>query len=437
MIKRIAVIWLLSISSTAFAIEPHILPNNLKVELTPGTELFILEQKLLNNSSDIFARIVTGPNEGNDVRLSINSEDSIGKFFSQTPWDHLAIPTIRLDDAFYIHLYRPTTGVVDASSLIEKNQYSESLRQRMGKFLFTNLANYLPLTNHQNTDLATDSHLSCPAIPQEQNGTPCHTIAAAKLPTELITLISHESKLGGEDPALVSAILQNESNFDPFIENLYEKALCHEASGCGTYRWGKGLAQLGATNAATYGLDWSFEIPKPDACKKTTLLHSLCLTELAKICKAYENLALKPIQCPQFAIRAIVLKLHSEINPSPMGQIKTIDKESLLNVDIGTYLEQTPAEKVRSKISIYNRGPRVINSYVEYFEQNRRFPKSYGEAWTTVRNSETPSTEMGYEILSHEYVNRCYVWAVAGICGEIPSFSVLAQFQTQFEIQTH
>ena len=119
--------------------------------------------------------------------------------------------------------------------------------------------------------------------------------------------------------------------------------------------------------------------------------------------------------------------------PSPYVWVRDDKSDKLRAIDIGSYLQQSEAETLRSKVSIYNRGPRIINSYVEFFDQKSRFPKSYGEAWTAVRVSETPTKEMGYQILSKEFVNRCYVWAVAGLCGETPKSSVIGQFHEQFK----
>ncbi len=415
-------------SSVAFAQAKEI-----NLELPAGTELFILTHKQSNRTNEYYGQVINGSNSGAYIWFAMSPDEPIGKLFTQTEWDHLATPTAENKNAFYIHLYKSTLGRLNSVTLYEDSDKALQMRQRLKESMFTKLDNYLPMTNHQNKELATDIIDSCPRLPQQQNGETCRTITASTLPAELIKIIETEAKAAREEPALVAAVLQNESNFDPFIENLFEKNLCHEKSGCGSYRWGKGLAQLGATNAVNYGLDWNHEIPRPVSCRRTGVLDSKCLFALLQSCEAFSKLPLKPINCPQYAIRAIAQKLHLAISSKQEAWILNDDKTRIKTVDILPFLMQTPAEAFRSKLSIYNRGPRLVNSYVEFYDQYGSFPKNYGEAWSTGRSPQTPSTAMGYQILSREYVNRCYIWAVAGICGELPKASVITQFRAQFK----
>lgn len=391
------------------------------IEITAQTEAFILSIQ----EQQVYIKILNGEHKGELGWISYSKENPTGKIFDSNPIDHLARPTDKIENAFYIQF--PFAVQID----LDPDSLTEAMKKRMDENLFTSLDRYVPISNGNVVDVATDRNVSCPEVPKRKNGENCLKAKAFELPALLIQIIKEEAHSVGENPALVASIIQHESLFDVFTENLHEKNNClANQSQCSPYRWGVGLAQLGKTDAGLYGLDWDKTLKKTSHCKGKNLTNEECLKSMIKKCKTFEDDKLQPINCPRAAIRATALKISSMIPKYTPAWVKVNETISL--VDLTPVLKRNRIEELRNKVGLYNRSIKVMNSFVEYFDQKGEFPSSYGEAWSQARTGQSPSISMGYQMLTKEYINRCYVWEVAGLCGALPPDSLVSQFQLMF-----
>ena len=408
MIKSLALFFLLITSTQA-------------VEVIPQTEAFILSVQ----KNKLYIKILNGPLKEKLVWVDYNLESPSGKIFAANPIDRLASPTTDLSEALYIQFPFSVEGTIDQDSL------TDNMKARLKKYLFTSLDRYVPISNQDVPDVAEDYAVSCPERPKRKNGQYCHKASAFKLSYKLAAIVKEEANSVGELPELVASIIQHESLFDVFTENLHEKNKClKDEKNCSPYRWGVGLAQLGQTDAPLYGLDWNKVVKRPKNCKGKRITNNKCLETMLKTCRKYKNDELKPINCPRAAIKAAALKIAAMIPNKFPAWVKQDGK--IAQVELASELRRDPIETIRNKIGLYNRSVKVMNSFVEYFDQHGSFPATYGSAWAQLRTPKSPSISMGYQMLTKEYINRCYVWELAGLCGEIPEHGLVKQYQKQF-----
>ena len=228
-------------------------------KIPPGSEAFILKAQ----SNKLYIKILNGELKGKLAWIDYSIDNPTGKVFSANPVDSLAIPTTDLKSALYIQIPFAIEGVLDSSSV------TNEMNEREGQFQFTGLDRYVPISNQDVPDVAEDFALSCPVIPKRKNGKNCHNAVSFSLPEKLIEIIKEESLKVNETPALVASIIQHESLFNVFAENLHEKKKCQQdEANCSPYRWGVGLAQLGLTDASLYGLDWNKKVKSPRDVRK-------------------------------------------------------------------------------------------------------------------------------------------------------------------------
>ena len=390
--------------------------------LSAQSEAFILK----SSGHDLILLLLNGEHKNKIVSFVYNPQNPKGKLFSANPIDQLAAPETNVKKA--INIFFPFETTVEELQI----DLTPEMKKRMKENLFTSLDNYVPISNLNVPDMANDRNLNCPERPKRKNGQYCPHSPAFKIHGLLKEVLLEEAQKEGEDPALVASIIHHESLFDSFIENLHEKKKClRDEKNCSPYRWGAGLAQLGKTDAPLYGLDWDKSIRKPRACRKKNLLNEKCFRALMKKCKRYQDDKLQPLQCPRAAIRATVLKIKAMIPTS--YKVQVVQNEEIIELDVAKALRQNKAEEIRNKIGLYNRSIKVVNSYVQYFDRYGEFPKFYGEAWSIPRTSQAPSRSMGFQMLTKEYINRCYVWELAGLCGEIPKKALYSQYQAVFQ----
>jgi hypothetical protein len=392
------------------------------LEIEALTEAFILQTK----ENKLYIKVLNGKAKNKLVWVEYSLKNPSGKIFGPNPVDALARPTKNLKEALYIQFPFTVKAKEDSAS------FSNQHKARLKKYLFTSLDRYVPISNQDVPDIAEDYALACPLVPKRKNGESCHKATAFKLGTRLRKMIKEEALIVGERAELVASIIQHESLFDVFAENLHEKNKClKDEKNCSPYRWGVGLAQLGATDAGLYGLDWSLKVKRPSACKKKRITNDDCLKKLIKVCSKYKNHKLKPINCPRAAIKATALKIKSMIPSDIPAWVKQDGNVELVN--LSAELQKNPVEKMRNQIGFYNRSIKVVNSFVEYYDTHGAYPLTYGAAWAMVRSPQSPSISMGYQMLTKEYINRCYVWELAGLCGDLPPHGLISQYQKQLK----
>lgn len=409
------------------------------VGVSPKTEIFIFSsQKLATGQYRFFGRILSGDFQGRTGWFLYNEDTPYFRLYSnRAETDRLATPTTNIAKAVYAYSMVNTGFTPDA----EEEKKQQARRKIWEDSLFQGLDKYVPISNKSVKRQSTDDNIACPSHPQQKSSKPCHRFKGAHdlAPLHKKYIIEAIEKIEQRhvkiDPALVAAILHAETQINPFFENEHEKEICQKSKNCSAYRWGKGLPQLGASDAKKYGLDWFTAVDRPRECDNWR--SQACLSKLATLCEPYRNKKLRPINCAEFAIEAVVTKI-ANLYPSQKNVFvrqpgKTKNKPFLKKINIVPALTKDPVHRLRSYAGAYNRrDARVYNSYIEYFESHGHFPKDYGSAWATTKPDFTPSKNIGYKNLHREFINRCYVWNIAGLCGELPNASLVAQYREQF-----
>jgi hypothetical protein len=234
----------------------------------------------------------------------------------------------------------------------------------------------------------------------------------------------------GIHPALLKAQLHTETSMNPLTENQGEKRADSNGTLSGwaaRYRWGKGLGQFGANNAADYNLDWHKPKPTDAQMKDPAFLATLNTPD--------EN-GVYSIWSPKGAILAKAKYLKERLDKQ--YKIKVRDSEGNPTgheIRIDTLYKRNQVETARYLAGMYNRGIMPINSIEEHFRQTGKLPRYYGEAWGVQRAEGTPTYASGYQILYGERINRCHVYRIAGLCGEEAQgyFGEYSKDYTQFE----
>ncbi|MCR9205939.1 MAG: hypothetical protein NXH75_15255 [Halobacteriovoraceae bacterium] len=390
--------------------------------LEEKAETFIVDQ----TDSHFLVQVLNGSKKGENFLVSKTPEVLTYKLYGKSPIDQLLAPVHTTEKAFYL--------TVSFETKVEeyKSPLTSAQKERMEQNLFTSLSDHLPISNENVPELADDDRVQCPMVPKRKNGEDCFSGKAHRLPRFLKDFIKETAEEYGQDPYLVMSIIHQESQYDLFMENLHEKNKClRDEKNCSAYRWGIGLAQLGKTDAHFYGLDWEGQLKRPRVCKGSGLLNLKCWERMNRNCQKYEENTLKPINCPKPAIQAIVKKIKSLIPTKVPAWLEDKQKQEVFPFDLSSILKRDKTETIRNLVGYYNRTIKVTNSFIEYYDHKGSFPETFGQAWSMPRTSQAPSKSIGYQLLTKEYINRCYVWKVAGLCGTIPSGSLYSQYKQQ------
>ncbi len=255
-------------------------------------------------------------------------------------------------------------------------------------------------------------------------------------------MIAASAKRNKLEPEVLASLLHAETKFDFFMENETAKKGCDgkaDSEKCSKYGWEKGIGQIGKDLSKKYGLDWNTAVDRPAKCTEAPW-NDACISALEEKCSKVKRgphpkvkQRLHPYNCPREAIEAAARRLARGV--SEKVQIQAEGKHGKRTVDVTKELASlrgTP-EHSRYLVSAYNRGPRIANAFAEHLRQEGAFPKSYGAAWATPRDPiGTPSKGSGFQILQGEYINRCYVYSIVGICDGYPKDSLVSQYRSKF-----
>jgi len=390
-----------------------------------GTEFFVLDKnKKENGTWTFFVTPADDPTSGYWLPV----RPSARRFsFLAADEDLLAYDVTSPANARYLKAKEPVEGARKDDKKFAKVTQDPHWRERF----FRRMEDNIPLTGANVHDQATDNTRACPARPQAKTGRPCEEMQAKQLPKKLIAMIKKSAVNSHLPPALLAAIIQNESDFDIWLENTAARDACEkDKTKCAKYKWERGLGQLGLEVSRQAGIDWNVAIGRPSACPAKEPLTDACIDALEKECKAYRiknPKKLSPYDCPAAAIEAAARKLKNTREQQADKNLHPAELAAALQPAGGGL------EAWRNVVGAYNRGPRVANAYAEYHRQTGYFPPNYGAAWTVQRQEgETPSSKViGYSLLHKEYINRCYVYRVVGICGGLPEQSLAKQFEEQ------
>ena len=389
-----------------------------------GTEGRIIHFEKIGDSEWAYVHFITGSYRGRRGWLPANAKEKNVRLYALDK--NQAFQTLESKRAEFA---RVTGRVLGRLSMIYQPKSSQEI-SRLGGGYTVDFFNLYPRSNFGiSTILAHTQYMttSCPLHPVQRSGKPCEVPPKKyKLPPHLKRAVTRASKRHQVHPAIVAAILQKESFFNPFIENRYEKSICtkQKARGekCVAYMWGQGLAQLGATNAKDYGIQWMETISRPKICAGRHIFKIKCFNFLERKCKAYyKRNGLYPSYCPKAGISAVAKYVSDLVHSERKIRVDVVNRKGIWSqqvVDITKIMRRNLADEFRYIVGMYNRGMRPINSIEEHYRQFGAPPKWYDNAWITERKiGFTPSVEMGYMILHKELINRCHVWQVAGLCG--------------------
>ena len=383
--------------------------------------------------------------DGNYVWIPITTDEFRAQMFRGTDPGLFLEPTTDIRETSYIYTTGNIPVQVDDSWWVEFLSQSGLTEEECLTHVYSDR---VPFTSRGSTTAATDAEQGCfegGQVPQQRNGEPCPSRGEALELSPLMRSMIEEAAARHDnlDAATLATALHLETgNFNPFTENTTERNICLQQDGggnCNDYRWGRGLGQFGANVAREYNLDWSnqnnsFELVCSDAGTSES-----CLRMLQQRCDEIVARGERaPVSCPRQSIDAMADHLSGALNDVIPVWIQK-EEEGLRPVNLAPVLRRNPAEYTRALLSAYNRGPRVINSYVEFYNLNGRWPNSYGEAWSTPRHIEEfegyvppPDRNVGYQMLTNEFVNRCHMWAATGMCGEFREGSLINQYGRQF-----
>lgn len=274
--------------------------------------------------------------------------------------------------------------------------------------------------------------LFCPETPTRKNGRKCyaanpidlnhHTTGYAEFITEVIQKTIEETQRlsfsqHGVDPTLMMAVLAKESWLNPMSTN----------------SWGDiGIAQFQpATAQATvdYMRELELKVPEkislktPPGCspnKYSTPLSKRCFKAIKKHCstEAYSN----SLYCPQFGLRLMAFHFLQIQDRQVMVKHQDVEYDAALLLTP----EGDEESRLRHLASVYNRGFRIYNSAFHYFINNQKWPiaKDHGPLWNTKRTIDRSNDPFEGGTLFKHYINRCYVWAITGLCGGIKNSAV-------------
>lgn len=386
-----------------------------------GTEAKVLHAERVFNREWVYVHFINGPYKGKRGWLPFREKGAHIRLYAVEK--HQSFQTLDITRARYVRTTEGVSGyldftydlLADRSLIYDEKEYTLDFFERFPR---TNFGLAEPVD-------ARELKQACPARPVQRNGAPClERPEKYKLPVHLKSAVRKAAREFNVHPAIVAAILQKESYFDPFSENGYEKNLClRQGKDCPPYRWGQGLAQVGATNAREFEMEWQMELKRPAVCRKGHIFKQACFARLEKKCAAIKKRkGLWPTYCPSAGIRAVAKYVSSLINHEQWMRVDVklpsgTWRERIVDVNAG--IRRSLAEEFRYILGMYNRGKRPINSIEEHYRQFGRAPEWYDNAWLAARvEGETPSTQMGYMILHKEVINRCHVWQVAGLCGD-------------------
>lgn len=406
-----------------------------EVSLESGLEGKILHLEKVRGKEYAYVHFINGLYQGKRGWIPLKPEKGTVRFYNVVK--HQAFQVIEPEQAKFVRTAENVQGLLNLDFMAKNLDDWEYVEDEYTVDFF---ARY-PRTKLQKVAKVDEEHwdTACPKRPIRKSGKACHSPPKRDdLPSWIIADIKRSARNHDVHPAIVAAIIQKESFFNPFSENQYEKQLCQKqkrlGKTCAAYHWGQGFSQLGATNAREFGLRWLPNMYKPKACRRGRhVWRRSCYNHLVRTCAAQKKkTGLAATYCPREGIDAVAKYVSNLINTEHYLRVDIVDDEGKWTeqvINVKDHMRRTLAEEFRYIVGMYNRGKRPINSVEEHFRQNGKPPEWYDVAWTTRRiDGITPSSDMGYMILYKESINRCHVWQVAGLCGLTLGDSLAGQY---------
>lgn len=417
------------------------------MDFAPNEEAVVLVNMDIGNGERAYQiEILNKTNKGVKTWIKVRENDPRFKFYEAV--DSLSSQTLDITKATHIRSTQNFSGLYDITGSLhfEIPPHLEAPRANC------NLEEHFPisLSSDPRASKARPLKVSlvdkrpvnpCPNRPTQANGKPCVKTLPVALPknSKLRQYILEAAEQVGINPAFIAAMIAQESQFRILVENKQEKEACRDPAKCPKYGWSKGMIQFGRMMSDEYGLDWEPEIPTniPECNKNGS--SDACVVAVDQYCEAtFISRDKKPATfCPRQALVGFSRYIKDILERERKIRVKIKDtkkNEVEAVIDLSHIINEKPADQLRYAAGDYNRGPRVDNSIEQYFQQKGTAPPHFGHTWAVRRNpDETPSKDMGYRILNNEYINRCYVWNIAGLCGnQFPPNSLATYYSKVF-----
>lgn len=442
-----------------------------------GSYLFVLDKyKMGNRTVRAYVELVTGQVEDKETKfwITYTPGDSRFELYDNSWFDRLLKPTTNIKRA---HVLR----TVQTLSVDLDRKHFEKIKNRKNLYRYYPNNNMIPISNLDKPMLASDFNL-CDAEnqPQRKNGEPCSDRGGAvNLPKfmwkeiesvlKADTLLNYYYEKGLITPPMVAAATHLETKFNPLLENKHEKDLCAKGD-CTPYKWGRGVGQMGDNETVRlWKTHWKAPINHKEAyvrnfervtkrtigdCKFEDKIPRRCENRLRMHiaqCREYERLTggISHVFCFRPAFHMFAMKMAIAFGHKTSvwkqefkkGQIHVKPKPILKILDevAGKDDKRWFAMWARIRAGYINRGAMINLSLQECINRDDPVQCSYGNLSNVVarrpsstKKLGTPAREVGAQILKGEFINRCHVWAFAGLCGRVRKNSLLDQYNQGF-----
>lgn len=234
--------------------------------------------------------------------------------------------------------------------------------------------------------------------------------------------VRRASEITGISPALIMALLDAESGFNPMASNSGHDtgmAQFQPSTAQSTLNYWQQTSSS-TVRLQSHNLQTSYPSSRCSS-RDYPNLSAACRDSLMdeNVCGSWER-GLRPnLFCPQFAIYMMAWHLKKM---SASGAPRNILGQEI-HIARALQGDGDPVAQARYLASSYNRGCLIENSFAYYLENNGVITsaRNYGALWSSpvsasFRNirSRPCSTD---RVLYTERINRCYIWRVTGLCG--------------------
>ena len=429
------------------------------VRFDRGVEAFIVGEQDLGNCEHALLLELIDKKGKSTVQFWVFAKDIDPNFDFYLSDHSISHQMLRPKKQMFLKAAHPFDGYVDlgnAFSYLRDHKFSMTGNEDCYKDL-VDIKHYLPVSGSAKKDLpkspTVESSCFKNSTPPKNSDSsePCEKTRHVDLSQShrLSEYFLNAEAETGFPAECLAAIVNQESGFNPFAENIEEKQYCAKPKKgqiCPSYKWSKGMVQMGVTKAEAYGLDWEYDLKEAEKalkeCRYGKYRTDTCLDKLEEYCEERKRgvgkNAIYPVYCAKQSLVAMasylsdILKTERKVHVRFSGKKNKPEIDQV--IDLSYTLNFDRASKCRYAAAHYNRGERVDNSILEHYRQFGVAPDHYGNAWATQRKSDTPTANIGYRLLNGQYINRCYIWNIADLCGnEIPKDTLAGYFKRQFK----
>ena len=467
--------WLLSLVLVSLI---FLLGKEHRFQVEPGRVLYVLDSLEQGPTSLFYVEEI--PSEAKSLPLrywvQFDGPQSAVEFYDNSWFDRLLKPSADLSRTRLLRVVHPFSVWVDPKPF-------NRLKEKKDLYSYYPGVDTIPKSNMDVPQKANDFGRCEPSQkpPLQKDGEPCKGRGeAVALPEflwqEIVAVLEEDPQLkryydkGLITPPMVAAAAHLETHISPLAENLGEKELCLEGK-CTPYKWGKGIGQIGASEAPElWNMYWEAPQDHPQAfvrnfetlskkllgnCSGEDGLSQRCIKKFKKHisnCRLFEKLTggtshafcFKPSfrmfatkMLRAFSKDSIVWQQYLKENKPAVKPKPILD---IIDSIAAGDKELWFATSARLRAGAINRGAMVHLSLQECVNHPEKISCNYGNLSNRVGRRPasgnklgTPPRHLGAQILKGEFINRCHVWAFAGLCGKVRKGSLLDQYTESYQ----